>query len=96
MSAPNVVRIELATPDPDRWVLEVSINVTRRLLWQLPWWAYFRRRALLAHLGKLEDELREAAARDDADALERTKALTCSECTRGDACPVHKPESGTP
>lgn len=96
MSAPNVIRIEVTAQDPDRWILALSLRVSRKLLAELPWWAYLRRRAMLVHIGKLEDELREAAARDDADALERTKALTCSECNRGDACPLHKPECGTP
>lgn len=96
MSAPNVVRIEVVAQDPDRWILEVSLRCSRQMLARLPWWAWFRRRALLVHIGKLEDELREAAARDDADAIARTKAIACSECNRGDACPVHKPENGVP
>jgi hypothetical protein len=83
VSAPNVnvVRIELATPDPDRWVLEVSINVSKRMLAETPWWRPWKRRALLSHIGKLEDELREVAARADADALERTKRLVDESTT---------------
>lgn len=74
MSGINVVRIEVTAQDPDRWILEMSLRISRRMLAECPWWRPWKRRALLVHIGKLEDELREAAARDDEDAIARTRA----------------------